>query len=276
MPSTKSKICLLRLTAARPHLPVLLFLPGMDGTEISLRPQLAGLQAHFDIRCLTLPPDDHSDWPTLARITIDLVKQANLFERSIYLCGESFGGCLALQIAADYPHLFERLILINPASSFSNHLLMGWGAELLPPLPYYLYYISAFGLLPFLAAFDRIEVHNSQALLAAMQAVTQTSARWRLKLLNTFRPNWTRLRQLHQPTLLLASRADRLLPSITEAEKLQRAIPHAQMVVLPHSGHACLLERQVKLAAILQTHKFMPALASDPLKERYDESHKGI
>lgn len=153
---------------------------------------------------------------------------------------------------------------------------MGWGTDLLPPLPYYLYYFSAFGLLPFLAAFDRIEIDLYQALLSAMQAVTQTSARWRLKLLKEFKPNWVKLSQLEQPTLIIASRADRLLPSLAEAENLKQAICHAQIVVLPNSGHVCLLERQIKLTNILRSHGFIPPPPIDPAKQGYDKTHKEI
>ncbi|WP_346290552.1 alpha/beta hydrolase [Sphaerothrix gracilis] len=276
MPTIQSNIHLLRLTSIRPHLPVLLFLPGMDGTDVSLRPQLADLQLYFDVYCLMIPPDDDSDWVTLARTAAEALSQNHISGRPVYLCGESFGGCLALQIAATYPQIFHHLILINPASSFGQHFWMGWGADLLPALPYYLYYVSAFGLLPFLAAFDRIEIHHCQALLTAMQAVTQKSARGRLRLLSLFKPDWVRLRQLKQPTLIVASRADRLLPSVAEAEKLQQAIAQAQISLLPNSGHVCLLERQVKLIDILQTHKFVPDQAFSTLDARYDETYKTI
>jgi pimeloyl-ACP methyl ester carboxylesterase len=35
---------------------------------------------------------------------------------------ESFGGCLGLRVAAAAPELVERLVLINPATSFSRAL----------------------------------------------------------------------------------------------------------------------------------------------------------
>ena len=43
-------------------------------------------------------------------------------------------------------------------------------------------------------------------------------------------------------TLLIASGEDRLLPSLTEAVRLQSLLPSAQRVVLPDSGHTALLE----------------------------------
>ena len=56
-------------------------------------------------------------------------------------------------------------------------------------------------------------------------------------------------------TLLIASGEDRLLPSLTEAVRLQSLLPSAQRVVLPDSGHTALLEVRLPLAlshALLQ------------------------
>ena len=38
------------------------------------------------------------------------------------MVAESFGGCLALRITAAAPDLLERLVLVNPATSFSRAL----------------------------------------------------------------------------------------------------------------------------------------------------------
>ena len=65
------------------------------------------------------------------------------------------------------------------------------------------------------------------------------------------------LLQLQQPVLLLASAADRLLPSLTEVQHLEKFLPHTQTVVLPHSGHACLIEADVNLYEIMKAHKFL-------------------
>ena len=65
------------------------------------------------------------------------------------------------------------------------------------------------------------------------------------------------LRRINQPVLVLAGAADRLLPSLSEAEHLVKALPNAEMVVLPHSGHACLLERDVNLYEIIKERKFL-------------------
>ena len=60
------------------------------------------------------------------------------------------------------------------------------------------------------------------------------------------------------PTLIVASAADRLLPSLDEAARLVRALPDARRVLLPTSGHTALLESAVCLADIMRRTGFLP------------------
>ena len=243
---------------SKPTSPLFIFLPGMDGTGQLLQPQLAGLGTAFNMRCLSIPSDDLTDWDGLVEQTANLIQieQKRSSHQPIYLCGESFGGCLALKLAAEFPQLCNRLILVNPASSVSRQPWMGWGVSLAQGLPTPFYQISTLGLLPFLIVPQRVSRQNRRALLTAMQSVTPKSAAWRLSLLRQFTIEELPLERIGQPTLILASRADRLLPSATEAERLVRYLPNAQKILLPQSGHACLLETEVKLVDILQSRRF--------------------
>jgi pimeloyl-ACP methyl ester carboxylesterase len=82
-------------------------------------------------------------------------------------------------------------------------------------------------------------------------------------LLNEFTISAAQLRQITQPVLLLASAADRLLPSVSEAQDLAEHLPDVQLVVLPDSGHACLLEAEINLYEIMQKWNFLqPALVA--------------
>lgn len=269
MPEVQSHPCFLTPRQLKPNYPLFIFLPGMDGTGKLLRTQTAGLEATFDIRCLAIPPEDLTSWDVLADRVIALI-QAELEaapRQSVYLCGESFGGCLALKVALKAPHLFERIILVNPASSYNQRPWIHWGCHLTRWLPQSLYQISSVVLLPFLAALDRISPSDRQALLAAMRSVPEKTSIWRLSLLSQFGTDETQLRCLTQPVLLIASEADRLLPSLTEAQHLARGLPQAQIVTLPYSGHACLLEADVNLYEILKAAGFLDIL-NQPTVER--------
>ena len=60
------------------------------------------------------------------------------------------------------------------------------------------------------------------------------------------------------PTLIVASAADRLLPSLEESGRLVRVIPNSQRVILPNSGHTALLESGISLARIMDRTGFLP------------------
>ncbi len=258
MSISQKRLRLLRPKEPEPTRPLLVFLPGMDGTGQLLGTQLDGLEAVFDIRCLSIPSDDLTGWSGLVEQTAALIQAEGRLgtTRPVYLCGESFGGCLALKLAAYSPELFDRMILINPASSFSRQPAMGWGATFVQWLPDPLYRLSTVGLLPFLIAPERVEPQTRRKLLAAMQSVTPESAAWRLSLLSQFSLDELPLAGLSQPVLVIASEADRLLPSGAEADRLVSYLPNAQKTVLPKSGHACLLEREIQLEEILRSQDF--------------------
>lgn len=252
--------CILTTPYTRqPHKPLFIFFPGMDGTGNLLHRQVESLSTQVDIRCLQLPPNDHSSWSMLTAQVARLIQQEQR-SRSLsytYICGESFGGCLALQFALDYPEYCDQIILVNPASSYNQQLWVRWSASLTPFIPAPLYQLSTWGLLSLLVAPDRVAQLDQRALLSAMQSVTQSSAAWRLSLLQGFNPHPHQLAQLHHPTLIIAGERDRLLPSPAEARRLQRFLPQAQVHYLPSSGHACLLERSVSLLDILQGNQFL-------------------
>ncbi len=244
--------------------PLLIYLPGLDGTGQLFHRQAQGLAEFFDIRCLAIPSDDVSDWEALSTKVIHLIEQElkEKFPRqlsalpTVYLCGESFGACLALKVAAKSPNLFEKLILINPASSFNQRPWLGFGVSITQWLPDFLHRGSAVGLLPFLAELRRLEKCDRRALLQVMQSIPCSVVSWRLSLLRDFRLQDLSWRHLTQPMLIIASGSDRLLPSVEESKRLVSYFSQAQIHILPHSGHACLLESAVNLAAILKAEDF--------------------
>jgi pimeloyl-ACP methyl ester carboxylesterase len=233
----------------------------MDGTGQLLRAQTAGLEGAFDVRCLAIPGDDLTDWDVLAEQVVALIKAelAESSKRSVYLCGESFGGCLAMKVAVQAPYLFDRIILVNPASSFNSRPWISWGAQFGRWLPEPFFRLSSEALMPLLGNLERISVGDRQAFWEAVQSVPQKTTLWRLSLLSEFVISETQLRQLTQPVLLLASTSDRLLPSLEEARRLIKKFSNAQLVVLPNSGHACLLESDVNLYEIMKSHSFLTA-----------------
>ncbi len=255
--------CFLTPKRVQPEYPLLVYLPGMDGTGQLLRSQTAGLEAGFDVRCLALPRKDLNTWDVLTKSVLDLIdaELEKSSHRPVYLCGESFGGCLAMKVAIQAPHLFKRIILINPASAFQLRPWLSWASQLTYLVPSGLYDVGALGLLPFLASLSRISQSDRHDLLKTMRSVPEETVLWRLSLLREFHVDEEKLRRLTQPVLLIAGASDRLLPSVSEVNRIANILPNNKIVVLPNCGHACLLEQDTNLYEILKNNDFLESQA---------------
>jgi pimeloyl-ACP methyl ester carboxylesterase len=90
-----------------------------------------------------------------------------------------------------------------------------------------------------------------------MRTVPPQTVLWRISLLREFHVDDVELRHLTQPVLVIAGANDRLLPSLDEARRLVNIFPNSKMVVLPNSGHACLLETDTNLYEIMKANNFL-------------------
>jgi pimeloyl-ACP methyl ester carboxylesterase len=239
--------------------PLFVFLPGMDGSGQLYERQIKTLAAHFDLRCLTISPQYLGDWEELSdRVIILLERELKQRSRQVYLCGESFGGCLALKVAIKAPNLIKKLVLVNSASSFNQRPLLSLGIGITQMMPDFIHRGSALTILPFLAALGRIAPEDRRSLLKAMQYVPPTTISWRLSMLQRFQVKRSELQRLQLSVLVIASQGDRLLPSVAEAKRLIKQLPKAKLTILPNSGHACLLETDIHLKDILHHHACLP------------------
>ncbi|WP_138498693.1 alpha/beta fold hydrolase [Nostoc sp. PA-18-2419] len=258
-PEVELKPCFLTPKRLQPEYPLFVYLPGMDGTGQLLRSQTAGLEVGFDVRCFAIPRKDLTTWDVLTNNVLDLIHSEleKSSHRPVYLCGESFGGCLAMKVAIKAPQLFKRIILINPASAFRLRPWLNWASQITYLVPSGLYDIGALGLLPFLASLPRISRSDRHELLRTMRSVPSETVLWRLSLLREFDIDEEQLRHLTQPVLLIAGASDRLLPSVTEVKRIANIVPNTKIMVLPNCGHACLLEQNINLYEILKANDFL-------------------
>ena len=194
---------LLAFTPVAASRPLFVFLPGMDGSGELLQPQVAGLSTCFDIRCLSIPPVDLRGWEELTEHVAALIQmeQQRHPGRKTTVCGESFGGCLALRLITRFPKVCDQLILVNPATSAQRQPWIGACSALTQLLTKPIYQLSTFGLCNLLIASHRVSRPRRHQLLAAMQAVRPQSAAWRLALLRQFRLEDLPLDRVHQPVL---------------------------------------------------------------------------
>ena len=259
---TRSHPYFLSTQISNPSYPLFIFLPGMDETGKELMYlQTANLEDAFDVRCFVIPPDDLTNWDEMTEEVANLtqIELEKSPRSSVYLCGESFGGCLALKVLEKFPQLFTKIILVNSASSFHRVPWLSLGSLLFPYTPNFFYKISSLVALPFLANLTRLSPDASQALLKSTRSAPKQTANQRLSLMRDFKLDETQLSKITQPVLLIASRDDRLLPSEEEAQKLSNIFPNSQVIILPHSGHACLVEADINLYKILLSTQFTMA-----------------
>ncbi|KAK9831878.1 hypothetical protein WJX81_004455 [Elliptochloris bilobata] len=277
--------------------PVLVYFPGSDGTGCSIAPQLQGLlDAGWDVRCLYIPMEDRSDWPVLVASVVPLLQaavDASPGRAPVTLVAESFGGALALRVAAAAPQLLSCLVVVNPATSFARSYgglpALVAATSLLSLFPEGLYNLAQAVLVPFLVDKDNIGAPGMAAIRRMMIMdpppafqlehgfvdpskvpgaaqrrrdggfyLPAATASWRLRLLRTADMSDAAIASIRVPTLVVASARDRLLPSLAEAGRLVSLIPGALRVVLPDSGHTALLESSVHLASIMRRAGFAP------------------
>ena len=139
----------LRLDSPDPStLPILLYLPGIDGTGLAAYKQFPEISLHYDLRNLFMPPDDRTPFAALVDRVCELIEEEleaemeltspeSLASRPVYLLGESFGGLLALAVGDKSPYV-DRIVLVNPATSFSLSAwpMLGPALTSLPPEVY--------------------------------------------------------------------------------------------------------------------------------------------
>ncbi|GAQ85441.1 hypothetical protein KFL_002350160 [Klebsormidium nitens] len=281
--------------------PLLIYVPGMDGTGQGIRPQIEGLYTDgYDIRCVYIPSNDRSTWGELVDSLVPLIEQAAtlavsdltsaaslapllqyahgakdkdvdeappLPTRHVTLLAESFGTCLALRVAARAPSLISRLVLLNPATNFDkNNWLVSLAAAtgLLAAFPGPLYSFAQDVMLPLLVKRNRVSADANKDLLSPIDYVPAACAAWRLHMLNEGTPSTEELANLKQPVMLFAGAKDRVLPSMNEAARLQTQLPNAWRVILPESGHTALLEDHINIASLMRKNGFSPPRAVSP------------
>ncbi|CAL9776764.1 unnamed protein product [Musa acuminata subsp. burmannicoides] len=240
--------------------PLLLYLPGIDGTGLGLIRHHQRLGKIFDIWCLHIPVMDRTSFEGLVEYverTINSEKSYSL-NKPIYLVGESIGACLALAVAARNPDFDLVMILANPATSFSKSQLQSVSTFLgiLPEplhvtIPYFVNFITGYHLT------FRDLPDNFNDMLADLSFLVdilpKESFVWKLDLLKSAAlfVN-SRLHVVKAQILILASGRDQLLPSHEEAERICSNLPNCRIRHFKESGHTMFLESGIDLVTIIK------------------------
>uniref|UniRef100_A0A7N0UA87 AB hydrolase-1 domain-containing protein n=1 Tax=Kalanchoe fedtschenkoi TaxID=63787 RepID=A0A7N0UA87_KALFE len=255
--------------------PTLLFLPGLDGVGLGLMLHHKALGKAFEVRCLHIPVNDRTPFEGLVKTVEEALRaeHASHSNRPIYLVGDSFGGCLALAVAARSRDIDLVVILANPATSFRRSqlqplfpILESWPDELHFALPYLLSFVMGD---PVKMASVDIEPRRPPAavlrelsdkltgllpcLSVMSDIIPKETLLWKLKLLDRAAAYAnSRLHAVKAQVLVLASGNDKMLPSLEEADRLKASLQKCRVRIFKDNGHTILLEDGVCLMSVIK------------------------
>ena len=161
----------------------------------------------------------------------------SLFDLPVDIVGISTGGSIALQLAADYPHLVRRLVLVSSAHRLSDHgrntqrtvaALLRSGR-------------SRSAAAVFLANTGSTRLGHALLAFAGLLAPRTVLGRRDHDLLVTLDAEETfdlgdRLETMTTPTLIIGGARDRFYSAAIFTHASQR-MPHASLVIRPRAGH---------------------------------------
>lgn len=240
-------VCLHYLDIGHPQGKPVLLLHGLGATGESWGFQFPVLQS---AGYRTLAPDargfGRSSYPGRTSVSDMAADMASLLERldafHSHVVGISMGGTIALQIALDYPHLVDKLVLVNTF------------AQLRPENPgVFLYFLVRFILLHTLglptqarAVARRVFPRKDQSDMRSMlyEQILQANPRaYRASMRSLGRFDvHRRLNEIITPTLVITGDQDTTVKPESQ-RRLAESIPGAQHAVVAGAGHGVTADR---------------------------------
>lgn len=226
----------------------LIYLPGLDGTGELFYRQIEDLTRAFSVVTYGLRTEGDFTYQDLTADICALIKTQNYDQ--VTLCGESFGGTLALQFALSHPKLVKQLIIINSFPYFRNRALLGFARVLFEFTPYEIVQASRrlMGYVGLLA--EDLSPTDQVKFFELTHTLPKLALSRRLTLVRDFDVR-NRLAQIDIPTLFIASRKDQLQNSVLEAEFMASQMSNAQIRALDNMGHLPLLSEKFNLYELL-------------------------
>lgn len=228
----------------------LVLVPGMDGTGRLFFRQVPLLASAFRVTTFSLR-DDADRMETLIDDLAAFVRgvTGGVNGRRAVICGESFGGALALSFALRHPELVRALIIVNSfphfRPQFRLHAAMA-GIQLMP--------WGAMAFIRRLTAFRMHSRHTHRVELRRFLEETRTTTKRgylnRLRILTRY-DVLPSLPELRSPTLFLAADRDHLVPAVAQARLMASRAPNATVRVLEGHGHICMIAPNLDLAQLI-------------------------
>jgi 2-hydroxy-6-oxo-octa-2,4-dienoate hydrolase len=170
----------------------------------------------------------------------------------VSIVGNSFGGALALRVAADHPERVERLVLMGSAGlswSMTDGLEAVWGYQ--PSVENMRLLLDLFAYDRSLVTDELAEVRYRASIEPGVQeAFAAMFPPPRQRWLESLATPEDRIASLVHPTLVVHGRDDRVVP-LESSLRLARLIEPADLVVFGRCGHWTQIERAAEFNALL-------------------------
>jgi pimeloyl-ACP methyl ester carboxylesterase len=231
----------------------LLMIPGIQGRWEWARPALQALATHHRVVSYSLCGERNTVPPLVPRSFDDLVRQAlNALNRvtdgPAVVCGVSYGGLIALRLAARHPERVRALVLASPlnADFAPDDRIRRWVAH--PRLMAPAFLAGSPGrIVPELrAAHGRDWVPRALGLLSRVVRAPHSPDRMAERIRMIASEDFVAdCRAVTQPTLLLTGESglDKIVPAEASCRMLDW-LPNARHVVLDRTGHWGLVTRR--------------------------------
>jgi pimeloyl-ACP methyl ester carboxylesterase len=218
----------------------LFLLHGWGANVNSLRPVFNHLTAHYQVYALDLPGFGRSSPPPscwgsyeYAHILAQFFSQKNI--KSAHVLGHSFGGRVAITLCFYFPHLVNKLILVDSAGLKSRR-----------GISYYL----KIGMVKSARYFLKFSLFGAKS-DCWMERIYQLIGSTDYRQAGNLRPVLVKvvnedlrelLPRISQSTLLIWGERDTVTP-VYQAKIMQKLLPEARLVVLKGGGHFSYLDK---------------------------------
>ena len=267
--------------------PLLLVLPGLDGSSVTAWMQYPELGEAYDLRCLVLPANCRGSYEDWVNTAVEEVEKAALraeasrllkkVERPVFVLGESMGAGVALDVAAR--SRVAGAVLVSPATGWDRTALGGARSKLIrlpDPVLALIIALSSYQLLdrgqldttlrriatgetsPLLEGDER-EAYAWRVVGELPQRLALPAAACRHRMREWVNPSIeagsaAALQKQTAPLLIVAGTADLRVPAEEEARRIQKEAPPRclpRLHLVEGAGHAGATDDRLDLRAVM-------------------------
>jgi pimeloyl-ACP methyl ester carboxylesterase len=225
--------------------PLLVYIAGLDGTGELLFKQIPDLSQYYRVVTFRSREGSDFDYNDLANDVAAII--VDLGEKRATVVGESFGGTVALWFALKFPHLLDRLVIVNSFPRFHARFRIAVAAILARWMPHGITWAARFISNNMGLSIDRVNAESRRRFFAIVKTVDHEAYTRRLELIRGFNVE-SRLNEIRAPVLLIAAENDIVLPSAKEATAMAAQMPNVTVKIVRSAGHAVLLGDRFRLA----------------------------